>query len=472
MPPNIVYIMADDLGYREVGCFGQKKIPTPNIDRLAAEGAIMTRYYAASPVCAPTRYSLLTGKHQGHAAIRGNKEQGGFGPNDREGQMPMPASEVLLSEVLKAAGYRTGIVGKWGLGGSSPGQNPRDHGFDFFYGYLCQRRAHNYYPPYLWNGYDVDLLGNPVYSAHQKIAKPLASEDDYYREFGGPGYAPAKLAEHCVQFIKDRKSAKPFFLYYAPTLPHVALQAPKERVDRFPREWDQAPYLGQNGYLPNARPRATYAAMIAYLDDTVGQIMRALDETGHRDDTLIVFTSDNGAVDNVGGTDRWFFNSNGELRAGKMSLYEGGIRVPFVARWPGKIEPGTKSNRVAVCYDAMATLCEAAGIKTPKTDGLSYLPALTGGKQSERPYVYFEYPEATAMQAVIFGNFKAIRPNLKKDVNLIEVYDLDADPGERNDLAKSRPDLVAKALQIMRKEHRPNPDFPLGLLDAKGKNPQ
>lgn len=466
--PNIVYIMADDLGYGELGCYGQKKVPTPNLDRLASEGIRMTRAYAGSPVCAPTRYSLLTGKHQGHAAIRGNKEQGGFGPNDKEGQTPISAPETTLAEVLHRTGYRTGIVGKWALGGTGIGQSPLDHGFESFYGYLCQRRAHNFYPPYLWRDRDPDLLGNPVFSAHQKVDLPLASESDYETRYGGPAYSAEKLMDECVSFVK-KSDNRPFFLYYAPTLPHVALQAPKAWVDRFPHEWDTGPYLGQNGYLPCARPRATYAAMIAYLDHTVGQIMRALDETGRTQDTLVIFTSDNGAVDKVGGVDGSFFQSNGGLRAGKMSLYEGGIRVPFLARWPGHISPGSTGNHALACYDAMATLCEVAGVRAPKNDGLSYLAALTGQKQRDRPFLYFEYPEASAMQVVMMGQWKAIRPDLKRNPGKIELYDLSADRGESKDLASERPDLVRRAKSLMKREHQPNPDFPLGQIDAQVK---
>ncbi|HLP00046.1 MAG TPA: sulfatase-like hydrolase/transferase, partial [Fimbriimonas sp.] len=323
--PNIVYIMADDLGYGDVGCFGQTKIPTPNIDRIAKLGVRMTRAYTASAVCAPTRYSLMTGKHQGHADIRGNKEAGGFGPNDKEGQMPIKLTETTMAEVLQKGGYRTGLIGKWGLGGPTYGQRPMEHGFETFYGYLCQRRAHNFYPTYLWKNSDVDLLDNPVYNAHQKLTTPLSTENEYYERYGGKTYAPRKISAACVDFINDKQQGQPFFLYYAPTLPHVALQAPQEWVDRFPKEWDEKPYLGQNGYLPCARPRATYAAMVAYLDWTVGEIMKALEATGEAENTLLIFTSDNGAVSNVGGTDLPFFNSNGGLRAGKMSLYEGGI---------------------------------------------------------------------------------------------------------------------------------------------------
>lgn len=459
--------MADDLGYGEVGVYGQTKIPTPNIDRLAREGVRFTRAYSASPVCAPTRYSLLTGKHQGHAAIRGNKEQGGFGPNDPEGQFPMPKSETTIAEILRKKGYRTGIVGKWGLGGPTPGEHPMDHGFDHFYGYLCQRRAHNHYTPYLWRDRGIDLLGNPMFDSHQRIEAPLATEDEYFARFAGPTYAPEKMAQAACDFV-EAKSAKPFFLYYAPTLPHVALQAPREWIEKFPREWDAEPYLGQGGYLPNPRPRATYAAMIAFLDDTVGRLLASLEKAGAADNTLVIFTSDNGPT-NAGGVDEKFFGSSGGLRAGKMSLYEGGIRVPFVARWPGKSPRGASSDRLVASYDTLATLAEVAGALAPKSDGASYRSSLEGLESARPGYLYFEYPEASSMQAVVFGRYKAIRPNLRQTPELLEVYDLERDPSESQDLAKERPDLVRRAWQVFGKEHRRNADFPLPGVDRISK---
>ncbi len=463
--PNIIYIMADDLGYGEVGCFGQKKIPTPNIDRMAAEGIRMTRSYSASPVCAPTRYSLLTGRHQGHASIRGNRETGGFGPNDPEGQAPLPKEDTTIAEVLKRNGYTTGLVGKWGLGGPKPGHTPNDHGFDFFYGYLCQRRAHNFYPAYLWKNHQPDLLDNRVFNAHQKLDKPLSNEDEYYARYQSKTYSPTRLMEECTKFIKQ-SSKQPFFLYYAPTLPHVALQAPTDWIQKFPREWDTVPYLGQGGYLPTPRPRAAYAAMIAYLDYTVGQILAALRDTGTAENTLVIFTSDNGPTLS-GGADTKFFSSTAGLRGGKMNLYEGGIRVPFVARWPGHISQGTESKHVNVCYDAFATICEAAGIKSPRTDGMSYLPSLTGKTQPTRPYVYFEYPESTSMDALILeDHLKFIRPNLKNKPDEMEVYDLANDPFETKNLASSTPESQkAKVRAILKKEHIPNKQFPLPGVD-------
>lgn len=464
--PNIIYIMADDLGYGELGCYGQKKIPTPNLDRLAASGMKFGRAYAASPVCAPTRYSLLTGKHQGNAAIRGNKERGAFGPTDPEGQTPLKKEETTIAEVLKTAGYRTALVGKWGLGSPLPGEGPNDHGFDDFYGYLCQRRAHNHYPVYLWKNRDPDLLGNPLFSAHQKITSPLSSEDEYYSKFTGPVFAGQRLMEESVRFVKLNAGKQPFFLYYAPTLPHVALQAPREWVDRFPKEWDDKPYLGERSYLPTQRPHATYAAMIAYLDHTVGEILKAVESTGQLENTLIIFTSDNGAT-TAGGAGQLFFQSNGNLRAGKMSLYEGGVRVPFLASWKGKIQPGTESKQTIVAYDAFATLASVAGVKAPKTDGISYLPALLGRTQPARPFTYFEYPEASAMQSILLGDMKVIRPDLKKNPDKVELYDLSKDPSESNNIAADHPKFVEEALQKMKALHKPNETFPLGVIDKK-----
>lgn len=456
--------MADDLGYHDFGCYGQTKIPTTHIDQLANEGIRFTQFYAASPVCAPTRCSLLTGRHQGHAAIRGNKEYGGFGPNDAEGQTPLPLSEHTLPEFLKSKGYSTAIVGKWGVGSPRKDERPEDHGFDFSYTYLCQRRAHNYYPAYLWRGYQPDLLKNGVFSAHQKLDVPLSSEQEYWKQYRGVDYAPEKMLHEAVRWIKTQPRNKPLFLYYASTLPHVALQAPQEWIDKFPREWDSTPYLGTNGYLPNPRPRATYAAMVAYLDYTVGELRKATEASGRAKSTIIFVTSDNGAVDKVGGADRTFFKSNGDLRAGKMSLYEGGVRVPAIVWWPGQIAAGTKTDQVATCWDVIATVGEILSTRPPATDGQSFLPALRGRAAKSRT-LYFEYPEASGMQSVRMGDWKLIRPDLKTNPDKIELFDLANDPGETKDLAIEHPDLVKRGLALLKQNHVPNAEFPLVGVD-------
>lgn len=460
--------MADDLGYGELGCYGQQKIKTPHIDRLAREGMKFTQFYAPSPVCAPTRCSLLTGKHQGHAVIRGNKEQGGFGPNDPEGQFPLPKSETTIAEMLKKAGYRTGIVGKWGLGGPNPGESPLDHGFDFFYGYLCQRRAHNHFPPYLWKNRQPDLLDNPIFDAHQKATSVPDDLNEWNKLYGGKTYAGTKLMENCISFIREAKD-KPFFLYYAPTIPHVALQAPVDWIQKYPREWDSKPYLGEGGYLPTPRPRATYAAMISYLDFTVGEIRRELEKNGLAKNTLIVFTSDNGATFN-GGVDKAFFQSNGIYRGAKMSLYEGGYREPFIAWMPGQIAAGSECRIAFSGYDTMASLADLCGARAPKTDGISYAPSLVGKEPKSRNYLYFEYPEAASMRAIVFGQMKVIQPDLTKKPDLIEVYDIGSDPAETRNLAAEFPDLVKRAKEIFVKEHIPNKDFPLPGVDIVKKS--
>lgn len=468
--PNVVLVYADDLGYREIGAFGQKKIPTPTLDRLAAQGLRMDRYYTASPVCAPSRASLLTGLHAGHSPIRGNKEVGGWELNSGEGQFPLPDKSATLAEGFKSAGYATGAFGKWGLGGPGTEGHPNRQGFDQFFGYLCQRQAHNNYPAYLWQNEQVYLLtGNKYFSANQKL-KPEDATDSAFEQFKGKQYAEDEIRAKALDFIGQNK-AKPFFLYYASTLPHTALQAPDDMVDRFPKEWDPKPYLGENSYLPNKRPRATYAAMIAKLDESVGAIMDKLQKEGIAQDTLIVFTSDNGTTF-LGQVDRKFFNSLGELRGTKSTCYEGGIRMPFLASWPGHIPAGSSSGQVGYACDLMPTFAQIAGFKSPKNDGTSLFDAWTSGKAIPRKEIYFEFPEGEAYQAAIFdGRWKAILPGLAKGKTAIEIYDLDTDPGETKDLAAMRPDLVQRARAFFKRAHTPNRDFPLPGVDEPAPPP-
>lgn len=466
-PPNIILIMADDLGYGELGCYGQTKIRTPNIDRLAAEGMRFTRFYSASTVCAPTRCCLLTGKHTGHAAIRGNKEVGGWGLNEGEGQAPLPASETTIAEILKGQGYATACVGKWGLGGPGSEGHPLRQGFDFFFGYLCQRQAHNYTPTHLWRNHDVYLLDkNQYFNAHQRLAAPPAdaSAFDIYM---GPQYAPAITHEQAESFVRENRS-KPFFLYYSTTLPHGALQVPNEWVDKYPRDWDPEPYLGQNSYLPNLRPRASYAAMVSYLDDCVGRLAKLVDELGLTGDTLFVFKADNGTAPNAG-VDRSFFNSLGGLRGMKTNLYEGGIRVPFIARWKGVIPPGTTADGLWASFDLFPTLAELSWAKVRNTvDGISIASLLRGQTQRRKhDFLYFEYPEGPQQQAIISGSYKWIRPDLKANPDKEELFDLSADANEQRDLSSSRPDVAARLRAIAAREHRPSVAFPIAALDTR-----
>jgi arylsulfatase A-like enzyme len=466
-PPNVILVMADDLGYRELGSYGQTKIRTPNLDRLAQEGMRFTRFYSASTVCAPTRCSLLTGKHTGHAAVRGNKEVGGWGLNEGEGQFPLPQEETTLAELLRKAGYATACVGKWGLGGPGSEGHPLRQGFDFFFGYLCQRQAHNFTPTHLWRNHDVYLLEqNRYFRAHQRLEAPPA-EPSFFDRYLGPQYAPEVTIEQAESWIRANKD-RPFFLYFATTLPHAALQAPREWVDRYPRDWDREPYLGQNGYLPNARPRATYAAMISYLDDTVGRLMRLADELNLAEDTIFLFKADNGTAPN-GGVDREFFASLGDLRGLKTNLYEGGIRVPFLARWKGRIPAGKLSGQYAASYDLLPTLLEWAGQPIPPgLDGISIAPVLMGKRETiEREALYFEYPEGPQQQAVLAGGLKLIRPNLRQSPERVELYDLEADPGETRNLAAQRPNDVQRLLALAARERIPSSDFPIPALDRE-----
>jgi len=375
---------------------------------------------------------------------------------------------VALAEGLKDAGYAPAVFGKWGLGGPGSEGHPCFQGFDHFYGYLCQRVAHNYYPTHLWRNHDVDVLhNNDYFGAHQRIDAPLATEAEYTGRYAGGDYAPEEILKEAEGWIAKRAGGdEPMFLYYASLIPHVALQAPAEFVEMYPREWDGEHYLGQRGYLPTPRPRATYAAMITYLDHAVGRLRAALEAAGELDNTLILITSDNGTT-YAGGVDYGFFNSLGELRGHKTNIYEGGIRVPMVAWWPGRIEPGATADLVAQLPDLYPTVLDAARAEPqPGIDGLTLLPTLIGKVgQPEHGSLYWEFPEGRQQQALLIeGRWKAIRPNLKRG-DPLELYDLDNDPGERHDLAGERPDLVLRAEGLMEASRTRSLLFPIPALD-------
>ena len=356
-PPNIVLILADDLGYGELGSYGQKLIETPNIDRLAESGMRFTDHYSGSPVCAPARCILLTGKHAGHAYIRGNDEWGSrgdvwslqamFDDSSLEGQRPIPTSEITIAERLKEANYSTAIIGKWGLGAPNTEGVPNDQGFDLFYGYNCQRQAHTYYPLHLWKNRDRDLLNNKMVPLHANLEENADPNDpSSYADFSLEDYAPERMLEEALNFIEEKKDG-PFFLYYASPIPHLPLQAPEGWTQHYNETFGQEePFTGK-AYYPNQTPRATYAAMISYLDEQVGELIAKLRETGTLENTLILFTSDNGPT-YVGGVDAEYFDSASPFQNGygrtKGFVYEGGIRVPMIASWPGKIQEGSVSD--------------------------------------------------------------------------------------------------------------------------------
>ncbi len=464
--PNIVFILADDLGYGDPGCYGQEKIRTPNIDRLAAEGMRFTQHYSGSPVCAPSRCVLMTGKHPGHAWIRNNREV------KPEGQPPIPDDAFTVAEALKREGYATGAFGKWGLGFPGSEGDPLEQGFDRFYGYNCQRHAHNFYPTYLWdNARRVDLA-NPAFAAHQKLpAEAGANDPQVYRRYSGKDYAPDLIAEQALQFIRANRE-RSFFLYFPTTVPHLALQVPEDSLAEYKGRWPETPYQGERGYLPHFTPRAAYAAMITRMDRDVGRMTALVKELGLDEQTIFVFTSDNGPLYNqLGGTDTDFFESAGPLRGRKGSVYEGGIRVPLIVRWKGRIKAGTVSDRVTGFEDWLPTLMELINAKAPvpALDGISFAPTLFGKRQAPRPFLYREFPAYGGQQMARVGDWKGVRQTLltrgKPPDLQIELYDLKVDPAERNNVASGHPEVVARIERVMQREHDPSELFPFPALD-------
>ncbi len=430
--PNIILIVADDLGYAEVGCYGQKKIRTPNIDRMAAEGIRFTQHYAGSAVCAPSRCVLLTGKHSGHAHIRDNGEV------KPEGQRPLPAGTVTLGTLLRKAGYVTGCMGKWGLGHPGSEGVPGNQGFDHFFGYNCQRQAHNYVPRYLWrNDRKVPLEGND-------------------RGLTGKHYSHDLIAEEALRFISDNRK-KPFFLYLPFTIPHLALQVPEDSLAEYRGKWPDPPYEGGKGYLPHPTPRAAYAAMVTRMDRDVGRILDRLRDLGLDRNTLVIFTSDNGPTYNrLGGSDSKFFESAGPFSGLKGSLKEGGIRVPLVARWPGKIRPGIVTDHLSAFYDVMPTLADVAGSEAATdTDGISFLSTMVGrtDHQHTHDFLFWDFPGYGGQIAVRTGKWKGLRRRVRRNPDApLKLYDLEADIGEKHDVAADHPEVVEKIRRIMIQE--------------------
>lgn len=444
--PNIIYILADDLGYGDLSCYGQKLFNTPNIDKLAAKGIRFTQHYAGTTVSSPSRSALLTGMHTGHTPIRGNKKM------EPEGQQPMPEGTYTIGQMFKGAGYATGAFGKWGLGGPGSVSTPDRCGFDEFYGYLCQTLAHNYYPEYLWHN-------------NQKVLLPGNDNHGYGQ------YSPDLIQQQSLNFIRAHKNT-PFFLYLPYTIPHAELLAPDDQIfARFKGTFPETPYKGvedgttfrKGPYESSAYPKASFAAMIVRFDNYVGEIAKLLEELGLTENTLIIFTSDNGPHQE-GGAQPDFFNSGGGLRGYKRDLYEGGIRVPFIALWPGKITGNTTSDHISAFWDMMPTFAEITGSKLPvSTDGISFLPALLGQKnQKEHEYMYFEFHENGGSMAIRQGNWKAVRLNIQQPQRTTtELYDLSTDRAEAHNVAAEHPDLVKKFEGLMTTSHQSSEVFPL-----------
>ena len=466
--PNIVYILADDLGYGELGAYGQQKIETPNIDALAKNGMMFSQHYAF-PVCAPSRYLLLTGKNSGHAYIRDNNEWRERGDvwslaameanPFLEGQLPIPDSTITIAKMLKKAGYTNGIIGKWGLGAPMTAGVPNNQGFDYFYGFNCQRQDHTYYPGHLWENAFRVPLSNKIIEPNVKLPSDLDSlAEKSYAVYQQEDYAPDFLIKSALSFIQINKN-NPFFLFYTTPLPHVSLQAPQKWIDYYHQKFgDEKPFLG-GSYFPCRYPRATYAAMVSTLDEQVGQIVKKLKEMNVYENTIIIFCSDNGPTYN-GGSDSPWFDSGGPFKSergwGKGFVYEGGIRIPLIVQWPGKIKAGSKSNLISATWDAMPTICEIVGINPPDNiNGISFLPTLLGNtnKQETHAYLYWEFPSYGGQQAIRMGKWKGIRMDIRKGNLNIQLFNLADDIQEQHDVASQHPDIIEKMREIMKAEH-------------------
>jgi arylsulfatase A-like enzyme len=449
--PNIVLILADDLGYGDLGIYGQKKIRTPHLDKMASEGLIFMNHYSGSTVCAPSRASLLTGFHTGHASVRGNR---GF---KSEGQYSLPEEDFTIAEMLKKAGYRTGAFGKWGLGYIGEEGDPNNQGFDEFFGYNCQRQAHRYYPKHLWhNNRKIILEGND--GEHTRV------------------YAHDLIHEKALKFMEDSKE-EPFFLFLPYIIPHLELIVPEDEIfELYKGKFPETPYEGVPGsaygtgwivskYCPQEWPHATYAAMVSRLDLHVGEILDKLKKLGLSENTLVIFTSDNGP-DFKGGADPDFFNSSGGFRGYKRDLYEGGIRVPMIAWWPDRIKPG-KCHHLSAFWDVMPTLAELTEIESSfMTDGISFLPTLfNSGQQEKHSYLYWELAsDGLERQAILKDNWKYIK--IKSDVGISnELYRLSDDPEETVDLSLWEPGILKELDARLHEAHSQNDDFPLSIAD-------
>lgn len=459
--PNVIYIIVDDMGIGDIEPYGQEKIRTPNLQKLANEGLTFSQHYAGNTVCAPSRAALVTGIHSGRGQIRGNFELGDFTDEREFGQMPLVPGTTTIATVMKDAGYKTALIGKWGLGGPGSYGVPTKQGFDYFFGYLDQKQAHNHYPTHLWKNEEWYALDNEFVHSHQSLPDGVDPYDPKsYEAYLREDFAQERLTQDALRYIKENKD-DPFFLYLAYAGPHAALQAPESDIDAY--SFEETPYEGKTDgdYLPQRRPRAARAAMITHIDKGVGEVIELLQELKIDDNTLVFFTSDNGPSFE-GGADLKFFDSNAEFRGYKRDLYEGGIRMPTIARWPNKIEAGVVSDHVSAFWDVLPTLADLTGQKKPKkTDGISFLPALINqGEQQQHSSLYWEFhhwngdhAQAVRIRDEVNGDWKAIRIYNKKhrENPPIELYNLKNDPSETTNIAAQHPDIAKNAGLLMDK---------------------
>lgn len=440
--PNILYILADDLGYGDLACYGGRIIQTPRIDRMRAEGLKLTQHYSGSCMCAPTRSSLLTGFHTGHGRIRNN---GSHLKPVGKGQPALLPEDVTIAEVLKQAGYATGVIGKWGCGDEGSTGVPNDQGFDHWFGYLDQTDAHHYYPPFLSRNHEKVLYpDNPEKRAH---------------------YSHDMFTQEGVEFIKTHAQKQPFFLYMAYTIPHVDLDVPDDSKQPYIGKIEETEPYGTPGgqhYRHEPRPHATFAGMVSRLDRDVGRLLDLLHELGIAKDTLVIFSSDNGPT-SAGGADPKFFDGNGPLRGIKFELYEGGIRCPFIAWRPGTIAPNSESAHISAHWDMLPTFAELAGAAVPADiDGISMAPLLNGlpDEQKQHAHLYWEAYNNNGQQAVRRGPWKAVRTGiLKNPAKPLELYNLDTDLAETTDVAAQHPGMAAEMLALMRQSHTANEHY-------------
>lgn len=441
VPVNVIYILADDLGYGDIGCYGQKLIKTPNIDRMAEQGMLFTQHYAGCTVSAPSRASLMTGLHTGHTQIRGNQEV------KPEGQLPMKGDTYTLGKMFKSCGYATGLFGKWGLGFPGSSSEPNAMGFDEFYGYNCQRLAHTYYPEHLWHNKEKIF-----FEENENNGRKIYSHD--------------LIHEQAMGFIRRHKG-QPFFAMLTYTLPHAEINLPHDSIyQMYEGKFEETPSDPNGHYYFSEKPYASFAAMVSRLDMYVGQVLDELKKLGMDKNTIVIFSSDNGPH-KEGGANPEFFGSSGPFRGIKRDLYEGGIREPMIVWGPNRIQGGSKSEHISAFWDVMPTLAELIGAKLPNQlfDGISFLPTLLSKEgQKIHEYLYWEFHEQGGRQAIRKGNWKLIRQGVSKpESTWLELYDLSNDIHEDHNVLNDYPEKVKELVQLMNEAHTPSDIFTFGM---------